>query len=62
MTYSDVISNFLLNSKKTLTNDVFHFPGRHKYSVIFGVGNRKYRTCIVKDPEGCPEWNEESVM
>lgn len=37
-------------------------PGRHKYSVIFGVGNRKYRTCVVKDPDGCPEWNEESVI
>ncbi|XP_071170446.1 uncharacterized protein [Mytilus edulis] len=36
--------------------------GRHKFSVIFGVGNRKYRTCVVKDPGGCPEWNEESVI
>ena len=36
--------------------------GRHKFSVIFGVGSRKYRTCVVKDPNGCPEWNEESVM
>lgn len=34
--------------------------GRHKYSVIFGVGNKKYRTAIVKHPE--PEWNEESVI
>jgi hypothetical protein len=33
-----------------------------KFSVIFGVGSRKYRTCVVKDPNGCPEWNEESVM
>lgn len=38
------------------------FSGRHKFSVIFGVGSRKYRTCVVKDPNGCPEWNEESVM
>ncbi|XP_052102508.1 uncharacterized protein LOC127736050 isoform X2 [Mytilus californianus] len=36
--------------------------GRHKFSVIFGVGNRKYRTCVVKDADGCPEWNEESVI
>ncbi|XP_060075855.1 uncharacterized protein LOC132555524 [Ylistrum balloti] len=35
-------------------------PGRHKFSVIFGVGNKKYRTAVVKQPE--PEWNEESVI
>ncbi|XP_033749153.1 uncharacterized protein LOC117333846 [Pecten maximus] len=34
--------------------------GRHKYSVIFGVGSKKYRTAVVKHPE--PEWNEESVI
>ncbi|KAH9512876.1 hypothetical protein Btru_036846 [Bulinus truncatus] len=37
-------------------------PGRHKYSVIFGVGTKKYRTSIVKDPSGNPDWNEESVV
>lgn len=36
--------------------------GRHKFSVIFGVGNKKYRTSVVKDPNGSPEWNEESVI
>ncbi|XP_021359272.1 uncharacterized protein LOC110454211 [Mizuhopecten yessoensis] len=35
-------------------------PGRHKFSVIFGVGSKKYRTSVVKHPE--PEWNEESVI
>ncbi|KAK0070515.1 hypothetical protein Bpfe_000498 [Biomphalaria pfeifferi] len=37
-------------------------PGRHKYSVIFGIGNKKYRTSVVKDPSGNPDWNEESVV
>lgn len=37
-------------------------PGRHKYSVIFGFGSKKYRTSIVKNPGGNPEWNEESVI
>ncbi|CAI9731163.1 exocyst complex component 2 [Octopus vulgaris] len=37
-------------------------PGRHKYSVIFGFGNKKYRTSVVKDPKGNPVWNEESVL
>lgn len=37
-------------------------PGRHKYSVIFGFGSKKYRTSIVKNPGGNPEWNEESII
>ncbi|RUS86317.1 hypothetical protein EGW08_005902 [Elysia chlorotica] len=37
-------------------------PGRFKFSVIFGVGAKKYRTSVVKDPEGNPDWNEESVI
>ncbi|XP_014772678.1 uncharacterized protein LOC106870949 [Octopus bimaculoides] len=37
-------------------------PGRHKFSVIFGFGNKKYRTSVVKDPRGNPVWNEESVL
>ncbi|KAJ8304287.1 hypothetical protein KUTeg_017870 [Tegillarca granosa] len=37
-------------------------PGRHKFSVIFGIGSKKYRTAVVKDATGCPEWNEESVI
>ncbi|XP_064607633.1 uncharacterized protein LOC135472183 isoform X2 [Liolophura sinensis] len=36
--------------------------GRHKYSVIFGLGGKKYRTDVVKDPTGCPDWNEESTI
>ena len=36
--------------------------GRFKFSVIFGVGAKKYRTSVVKDPAGNPDWNEESVM
>ncbi|CAG5130866.1 unnamed protein product, partial [Candidula unifasciata] len=37
-------------------------PGRHKFSVIFGVGNKKYRTSVIKEPSGNPDWNEESVV
>ncbi|KAK3716575.1 hypothetical protein RRG08_039370 [Elysia crispata] len=37
-------------------------PGRFKFSVIFGVGAKKYRTSVVKDPAGNPDWNEESVI
>ncbi|XP_005091793.1 uncharacterized protein LOC101849032 [Aplysia californica] len=37
-------------------------PGRHKFSVIFGVGTKKYRTSVVKDINGNPDWNEESVV
>ncbi|XP_046357172.1 uncharacterized protein LOC124135721 [Haliotis rufescens] len=36
--------------------------GRCKFSVIFGVGSKKYRTSIVKDPPGNPDWNEESTV
>ncbi|GAB1606027.1 uncharacterized protein LOC115218122 [Argonauta hians] len=36
--------------------------GRHKFSVIFGYGSKKYRTSIVKAPGGNPVWNEESVL
>ncbi|GFN92104.1 exocyst complex component 2 [Plakobranchus ocellatus] len=35
---------------------------RFKFSVIFGVGTKKYRTSVVKDPAGNPDWNEESVI
>ncbi|XP_070177580.1 uncharacterized protein [Littorina saxatilis] len=35
-------------------------PGRCKFSVIFGVGTRKFRTSIVKEASGNPDWNEES--
>ncbi|XP_062589915.1 uncharacterized protein LOC134251513 [Saccostrea cucullata] len=37
-------------------------PGKCKFSVIFGVGSKKYRTAVVKDPEGNPEWSEESTI
>ncbi|ESO88282.1 hypothetical protein LOTGIDRAFT_234610 [Lottia gigantea] len=37
-------------------------PGRHKYSVIFGVGGKKYRTSVVKDSSAAPDWNEESTV
>lgn len=37
-------------------------PGRFKFSVIFGVGAKKYRTSIVKNSAGNPDWNEESVI
>jgi len=37
-------------------------PGRFKFSVIFGVGTKKYRTSVVKEPNGNPDWNEESVV
>ncbi|XP_059159388.1 uncharacterized protein LOC131943342 [Physella acuta] len=37
-------------------------PGRHKFSVIFGVGTKKYRTTVVKEATGNPDWNEESVV
>ncbi|PVD37787.1 hypothetical protein C0Q70_00388 [Pomacea canaliculata] len=37
-------------------------PGRYKFSVIFGVGSKKYRTSVVKEPTGNPDWNEESVI
>ncbi|XP_050403915.1 uncharacterized protein LOC126819758 isoform X2 [Patella vulgata] len=37
-------------------------PGRHKYSVIFGVGTKKFRTAVVKDATGSPDWNEESAI
>lgn len=37
-------------------------PGRFKYSVIFGLGGTKFRTAIVKDAEGNPDWNEETVV
>lgn len=36
--------------------------GKCKFSVIFGVGSKKYRTTVVKDPDGNPEWNEESTI
>lgn len=36
--------------------------GRHKFSVIFGLGGTKFRTAIVKEPSGNPEWNEETVV
>ncbi|XP_041364819.1 uncharacterized protein LOC121380111 [Gigantopelta aegis] len=36
--------------------------GRCKFSVIFGVGIKKYRTSIVKESSGNPDWNEESVV
>ena len=38
------------------------FLGRCKFSVIFGVGNRKFRTSVVKEPTGNPDWNEESSV
>ena len=41
---------------------VCKFSGRHKFSVIFGLGITKFRTCVVKDPEGNPIWNEETVV
>lgn len=37
-------------------------PGRNKFSVIFGLGITKFRTGVVKDPEGNPMWNEETVV
>lgn len=37
-------------------------PGRCKFSVIFGVGSKKYRTSVVKEPTGNPDWNEESIV
>ncbi|XP_053405533.1 uncharacterized protein LOC123522850 [Mercenaria mercenaria] len=37
-------------------------PGRHKFSVIFGLGGTKFRTAVVKDPDGNPDWNEETVV
>lgn len=37
-------------------------PGRHKFSVIFGLGITKFRTGVVKDPEGNPMWNEETIV
>ncbi|XP_076465355.1 uncharacterized protein LOC143297068 [Babylonia areolata] len=37
-------------------------PGRCKFSVIFGVGSRKFRTSVVKEPTGNPDWNEESTV
>lgn len=37
-------------------------PGRCKFSVIFGLGSKKYRTSIVKEPTGNPDWNEESIV
>nr|XP_034323119.1 uncharacterized protein LOC117688791 isoform X1 [Crassostrea gigas]XP_034323120.1 uncharacterized protein LOC117688791 isoform X1 [Crassostrea gigas]XP_034323121.1 uncharacterized protein LOC117688791 isoform X1 [Crassostrea gigas] len=36
--------------------------GKCKFSVLFGVGSKKYRTTVVKDPDGNPEWNEESTI
>lgn len=36
--------------------------GRHKFSVIFGLGITKFRTVVVKDTEGNPMWNEETVV
>ena len=36
--------------------------GRHKYNVIFGVGNNRYRTGVEQEPSGNPTWAEESVM
>ena len=43
-----------------------HYPnfisGRNKFSVIFGLGITKFRTGVVKDPEGNPMWNEETVV
>lgn len=37
-------------------------PGRHKFSVIFGLGGTKFRTGVVKDPGGNPDWNEETLV
>ncbi|KAL4227914.1 hypothetical protein ACF0H5_013353 [Mactra antiquata] len=37
-------------------------PGRFKYSVIFGLGGSKFRTAVVKDPTGNPDWNEETLV
>ncbi|KAL3866409.1 hypothetical protein ACJMK2_043710 [Sinanodonta woodiana] len=34
--------------------------GRCKFSVIFGLGSKKFRTNVVKDPDGNPAWNEET--
>ncbi|WAR00400.1 EXOC2-like protein [Mya arenaria] len=36
--------------------------GRNKFSVIFGLGGTKFRTQIVKEPTGNPDWNEETVV
>ncbi|XP_013420158.1 uncharacterized protein LOC106180660 [Lingula anatina] len=36
--------------------------GRAKYSVIFGIGQSKFRTQVVSDPLGNPEWNEECII
>ena len=36
--------------------------GRNKFSVIFGLGIPKFWTGVVKDPEGNPMWNEETVV
>ncbi|CAG5118869.1 unnamed protein product, partial [Candidula unifasciata] len=37
-------------------------PGRHKFSVIFGIGTKKFRTHVVKESNGNPDWNEESLI
>ena len=41
---------------------LFLFSGRNKFSVIFGLGITKFRTGVIKDPEGNPIWNEETVV
>lgn len=40
----------------------FMLTGRHKFSVIFGIGTKKFRTNVVKEHNGNPDWNEESLM
>jgi len=41
---------------------VVSVSGRHKFSVIFGLGGTKFRTAVVKEASGDPDWNESSVV
>lgn len=41
---------------------IFHLVGRHKYNVVFGIGNKRFKTDVQQDPTGNPIWTEESTM
>lgn len=48
-------NNFVINLE-------YFFAGKHKFSVIFGVGGNKFRTDVVENLFDNPVFNAESEM